>query len=138
MVLITTGGRAKTDVNCYQPLPLLVLVLVEASEVPTLDEVGVAVCEMDGRVTVVEVGGVSWAAVAARVSRAELSRPSMLDMAGRTSPSGQQHHFTFLVATSHRKHSENQETTIIHSFLVSSYLYIQQYCVWHTKETQCT
>jgi hypothetical protein len=67
-------------------LPLLVLVLVEASEVPTLDEVGVAVCEMDGRVTVVEVGGVSWAAVAARVSRAELSRPSMLDMAGRTSP----------------------------------------------------
>ena len=39
-----------------------------------------------GRVRVVEVGGVSWAAVAASVSNAELSRPSMLDMVGRTSP----------------------------------------------------
>ena len=67
---------------------MLVLVEVDASEV----EVGGAVCETGGRETVVEVGGVSWAAVAARVSRAELSRPSMLDMAGRTSPSGQQHH----------------------------------------------
>lgn len=36
--------------------------------------------------TEVEVGGVSCAAVAARVSSAELSRPSMLDRAGRTSP----------------------------------------------------